>query len=87
MLKKEEEEQNLINKAIEENILSAELDDYEYLAKVIEDSYHSAVKEDEILLELIKKENIEVNKHDWCEEDSKTLMKGKNHIIIKLKCI
>lgn len=84
-MNKKELELESVNKAIEESILSAEIDEYEYLSKIIEDSYHFAQKEDDILLERTMKENIEINKHDWCEEDLKTLMKGKNHIIIQLK--
>lgn len=79
------QEQELLDKILQESLLSAELDDYERIAKMAEDSYYFAQKEDEALLERIMKENIEINKHDWCEEDLKTLMKGKSHITIQLK--
>lgn len=78
-------EDELIEKVLQESILSAEIDEYEYLTKLTEESYYYAEKEDEALLQKIMKENIEINKHDWCEEDVKTLMKGKQRIIITLK--
>lgn len=76
---------NEFERVLEESVLSAEIDEYEYLAKITEDSYYEAVKEDEALIERVKKENIEINKHDWCEEDVKTLMKGNDRIVITLK--
>ncbi len=78
-------EDELIEQVLQASILSEEIDDYEYLAKITEDSYYYAQKEDEALLQKVIKENIEMNKHDWCEEDVKTLMKGKKRIIMTLK--
>ncbi len=76
---------DVLSKVLEESILSAEIDEYEYMAKMLEKSYAFAEQEEEALLEKAIKENIEINKHDWCDEDLKTLMKGKTRRIIQLK--
>lgn len=78
-------EDELLTKILEESLLTAEIEDYERAARLAEESYYFAQKEDEILLERVMKENIEINKHDWCDEDFKTLMKGQKQRIIRLK--
>lgn len=80
-----DKEQELIEKVLEESLLSVEIDEYEQIAKMVEYSCLYAEKEEELLLERVYKENIALNKHDWCDEDFKTLMKGQKNRIIQLK--
>ena len=82
---KDDKELELLDKVLEESILSAEIDEYSFISKMVEASYYFAQEEDEALLEKVMKENIEINKHDWCEEDIKTLMKGQTRTIVQLK--
>lgn len=85
----QEEPQSDIERAIQESLISQEIDDYEFMAKALEYSCQFAEKEEEELIEKTIKmnleEEIEARSNESVPEMISRLMNGNTHITIKLR--